>query len=576
MKLLLDFETYYDKDYSLKKMPSLQYIRDPRFEVLGCAVKILDSGIPAQWLTPDRCETFFAKVRELDLSKCMLIGHNLSFDYAILTEKYGIKGFGALYCTMNAMRYLISQNHLPMSMHTSLKAYGEYIGMLKGDTEDAVNRGGEALAKYAINDLNITEHLYLFSKPLFPTLEVAISSETVRMEAEPMLDLDIEVLEQAARYTEDQREADEYIRKEENFIKELLNIGIEPEYKVTAKGRKKVACAKTDAFMDKLLYSYGDKAAALAKRRLGAGSNIERTKSQRFLDIGSPINVPLLYYGCHTGRDSGRDSMNLQNMKRGGKTRSSLKAPEGYSLVIIDSSQVEVRVLAYLSDDPALQDLFKGDPYKRFGSLYMFHKPESEITKEERQKAKAPVLGLGFGMGSSGFMTYSARSGCPITEEESSNIVGIYRSSFRNVMQYHKLCMQEILTTGKQTLPSGRCLYYDNISNDEQGGFKFDKKEIFIRDDSSVRLWGGLATENAVQATARDLVFYQILWILNTGRAYNPRLVLRVHDEAVFIVKDEYAENFKLIAEQGFKTVPPFLPGINVKGEAAISKMYNK
>lgn len=576
MRLLLDFETYYDKDYSLSKMPTLQYIRDPRFKVLGCAVKFLDSNIPAKWLDEAKCAAFFKTLASADLSQSMLVGHNLAFDYAVLTEKYGIKNFGVLYCTMNALRYMISQSLLPMNMGASLRGYGEYVGMTKGDTEEAVNQGGAELESYALNDLAITEHLYRESRLVFPSLEIAISSENVRMAAEPLLDLDIEVLKEAAKYSDEDKAYDKYIRKAENFVQELQKLGVEPEYKTTAKGNYKLAVAKTDDFINNLLKHENDAVVELATRKLSAGSSIERTKSQRFLDTGAPINVPLSYYGCHTGRDSGLEGMNLQNMKRGGATRASLLAPEGCSLVIIDSSQIEVRVLAYLAKDEALQDLFKGDPYKRFGSLYMYHKPESEITKDERQRAKAPVLGLGFGMGANGFMLYSERSGCPITYEESQNIVQIYRNSFRNVMAYHKACLSEILTTGKQVLPSGRCLMYDNIHVAGSEGYKFEKKKIFMRDNVAPRLWGGLATENAVQAAARDLVFYQILWILNKSRRLYPRLVLRVHDEAVFVVKDECVEEFKRIAEDGFKIAPPFMQGIIVKGESAVAKKYTK
>ena len=125
-------------------------------------------------------------------------------------------------------------------------------------------------------------------------------------------------------------------------------------------------------------------------------STLERTRAQRFVDIAQrgTLPVPLNYYGAHTGRWSASkgSGLNLQNLKRGSFLRKAIKAPEGYSLVVCDLSQIEPRVLAHLADHQALLSIFSSgkDAYSAFGAQ-MFGIPD--LSKEThptlRQSAKS-------------------------------------------------------------------------------------------------------------------------------------------------------------------------------------------
>jgi len=88
--------------------------------------------------------------------------------------------------------------------------------------------------------------------------------------------------------------------------------------------------------------------------RLKVKSTLERTRAQRFLDISKRgrLPVPLNYYGAHTGRWSASEGggVNVQNMKRGSFLRKAILAPTGHDLVVCDLSQIEPRVLAWLTD----------------------------------------------------------------------------------------------------------------------------------------------------------------------------------------------------------------------------------
>jgi DNA polymerase-1 len=114
----------------------------------------------------------------------------------------------------------------------------------------------------------------------------------------------------------------------------------------------------------------------------------------------------------------------------------------GRTFVCADFSQVEVRVAAILSGEENMLKAYREgkDLYKHTASL-LFQKPEQDITKEERQRAKAVVLGLQFGMGAKTLCKYALNYGVNLTEEESDTLVTRYKEA------YPKLNLWQIQTT---------------------------------------------------------------------------------------------------------------------------------
>ena len=86
MLVTLDFETYYDRQFSLSKMTTEAYVRDPRFEVIGVCVKVND--FPTDWYSGKDVGKF---LNSLDYSDKAILAHNAAFDGAILSWLYGIK-----------------------------------------------------------------------------------------------------------------------------------------------------------------------------------------------------------------------------------------------------------------------------------------------------------------------------------------------------------------------------------------------------------------------------------------------------------------------------------------------------
>lgn len=576
-RITLDFETYYSKEFSLKNMPTMQYIRDPRFCVEGMALQL--HGAAPRWIPAPAVASVLAA---LPWGEIEVVCHNAQFDGAILAERYGVYP-KRYFCTMFAAQYLISQGELDSELWPSLANCADIVGMEKGDLTKCQTEA--ELAAYACQDAAITTRLYEEFAPALPEVEQDIIDLHVRMAAEPRLDLDVEKLTRLARQDEALEAHFDKLRNETTFAAMLNALGVNPEYKVTNKGNAKLAIAKTDSFMQKLLVHSDVRVRKLALARQKAGSTIERTRSQRFIDVGAPLPVPLMYYGAHTGRSSGLDKLNMQNLKRDGEQRSCLRAPEGHSIVTVDSSQIEVRVLAWLAREEWLLDTFRQgrDPYSVFASRYLYPQDYDDLrakvkagdatAKTQRQVAKAAVLALGFGQGAGGFLAYCERSGVPMDAATAERTVQIYRDAHPNVRRLWKSAEQEVKISGCQVLPSKRKLVYPKLRIGADG-LEYQRCAVFRKTKSEgfVNLWHGLLTENLVQAAARDVVFSQALMLARKGW----KIVNLVHDQVDMIVPDEQVEAAAADAQVAFGVTPKYMPKLPLACEVSTSKVYGK
>lgn len=563
--LVIDFETHREKGYSLKDMPTMQYIRDPRFRVIGASIKEGDEV--AQWLEGGELTAFIASQ---DWHNTVMAAHNAQFDALILTEYY--KVIPRYYvCTYFAARYMIAQGLIPPDLSASLDALAPLVGLEKGSLE-AAERSGE-WAAYANVDAEICYRLFQAAIKLVPRMELDLIDLHVRMAVEPKLDLDKEALRLAVEKDKALEAEFPLIRKDEIFAGRLKALGVTPEYKTTAKGNTKLAVSKTDSFMQRLLEHDSEEVVELAELRLKAGSTIERSRAQRFLDVGTPFPIPLLYYGAHTGRDSGLDKLNAQNLPRKGPLRTCLRAPDGYVLVVVDSSQIEVVVNAYQSGQESLLNIFRnnGDPYVDFAARYLYHIPHSQVTPDQRQVAKAAVLALGFGQGADGFLRYCSQYGIPMDIATAHRVVNVYREAYQEIVSHWAVSLTNS-KRGYQDLLSGRKIIYPEMQVNNRE-ISFVRPRVFQKGStlSRSKLWHGLSVENETQANARDVVFWQALQL-----SYEYPIVNLVHDEAVLCVPEGDAEAAKDRAEHWFHTPPPFAPNIPVRGEAKITKVYCK
>ena len=421
--LVVDFETRWDRsDYTLSKLTTEEYIRDRRFKAFGLCYKTLDVKENTTWVPHDDIQNW---VDSIDWNKTAVLAHNAQFDVAILTWVYGANPifiFDSLSMARSLRGVEVGNSLMKLAEVYDLPPKGNAVHSTNGMT-DLPYEVEQELAEYCKHDVYLCEHIF---KRLmgeveggFPVKELKLIDMTLKMFCNPVLELDKEMLDEAIAEEKYKREAllakvgveDAALASNDKFADVLLGLGVTPPKKVSkTTGKEAYAFAKNDALFQALLNSDNEDVSLICEARLKVKSTLERTRAQRFVDIAQrgTLPVPLNYYGAHTGRWSASkgSGLNLQNLKRGSFLRKSIQAPTGFTLVVCDLSQIEPRVLAYLSDYHPLLKIFSSgrDAYASFGAQ-MFGIPDlsKESHPELRQSAKSALLGCGYGMGWASF-----------------------------------------------------------------------------------------------------------------------------------------------------------------------------
>ena len=186
--ITLDFETYYNKEYSLKKLTTEEYVRDPRFEVLGVAIKV--NNRMTEWAsgTQEQLKTF---LQRHDWNNAMVLAHNTMFDGAILSWIFDIKprAYTDTVCIARAVN--------GVEESASLKALSQKYGVgKKGDEiqntldkhrQDLTDEELGRLGDYAVNDVDLTYDLFTIMARGFPKKELKLIDLSLRMFVEPVL-----------------------------------------------------------------------------------------------------------------------------------------------------------------------------------------------------------------------------------------------------------------------------------------------------------------------------------------------------------------------------------------------------
>lgn len=380
-----DFETAYDKEYSLSKLTTEKYCRDPRFEVILVSMKVNDE--PPTWFSGSMQETK-EWLDQFELHKHAFCAHNTAFDGFILNHHFDIRP-RFLFDTMSMARPLHAG-----TIGVSLKALSDHYTIgVKGDEvfhalgkwrKDFSTEELKRYAQYCMTDVQLTYMLLHILRKEFPMGELRIIDTMLRMFTEPVLQLDQRTL---GNHLEDvqTRKAEilatvkkvagiDVLTSNQKFAQLLEDLGVEPPMKISPRtGKLTFAFAKSDPGFKALLEHHDTTVQAVVAARLGTKSTIEETRTQSFLEIAErgPLPIPISYYGAHTGRGSGWDKINMQNLPRGGALRHAVKPPPGHCLVACDSSAIEARINAWLSGQTDLVEDFrnKADVYSKFASL---------------------------------------------------------------------------------------------------------------------------------------------------------------------------------------------------------------
>ena len=268
--------------------------------------------------------------------------------------------------------------------------------------------------------------------------------------------------------------------------------------------------------------------------------------------------------------------------------RSMLVADEGHRLMFADYSAIEARVLAWVAGQSDLVETFRkgGDVYKEMASA-IYNVDVEAVTDGQRQVGKMAILGCGYGMGGKRFAEQCATMGIKVDEDEAKRIVSVYREKNNRIAQYWRDIEQEFVEMVKGagrvgtiplSLPSGRSLTYHNpriIQRETPWGAMRDTAQVdtlnsVTRQWVSQIIWGGLLTENVVQATARDLMATAMMALEVKG--YN--VILSVHDEIISEVPDNFGSLDEMI--DIMTRVPAWAHGCPINAEGKEGKRYRK
>lgn len=620
--ITLDFESFYSVEYSLSKKiyNTSAYIRDPQFKAECCSIK--------EGTKPAKCYTGAAMVKKLksiDWSTKDLLCHHAHFDGLILAHHYGIVP-RKYFCTLSMSRALHSE-YASKKLGEIGKLYGlggkldegaALVNAKGKHIEDMTPEERQKYMDYCDQDVELTFGIFMKQIEVFPEDETELIDLTVRMFTQPTLILNRPRCERSLNEEIQKRQvgiavgchaagltSEKDLTSNTKFVAALKKLGVDAPMKISKyNGERTYALSENDEDFVALLEHEDSRVVRLVEGRLAAKSTIGETRANRLLQAGEngqAIPVYLNYYGAKTGRWSGGNKLNFQNFPRGSELRKSLLAPPGHVIVVADSAQIEARMLAWVAENELLLSLFrnKQDVYK-FMANQIYGVPVEKVSPEQRFIGKIATLGLGYGMGATKFQTTLALGTMgPAVEmplNECDKIVKKYRKINVAATMYWRAMdgVLDRIVRGEEGelgclsydeegiwLPNGLGILYPGIKKQvdletNRANFSYFSKNKWSK------LYGGLVTENVVQALSRVAVAEQMLdyrdWLAKQTlrKTEVARIVTMTHDEIVSVVPERLAEKATKAKVKFMQTARPWCPDLPFDAEGGFAREYSK
>lgn len=531
-------------------------------------------GAPAQ-LDRDAC---LARLKPLleDASK-RKVGQNLKFDRNVL-RNHGIELRGIAFDTMLESYVLDST----ATRHNMDDLAAKYLGVKTVTFEEIAGKGVKQLtfnqielekaAPYAAEDADITLRLHQTLWPqvaAVPALQSVL--ESIELPLVPIL-ADMErcgalisvpkLAEQSqqieVRLHELELQAHDMAGQAFNLAspKQLAEILFEklglPVLKKTPKGAPSTA----EEVLAELAETYELPRLLLEHRTL---AKLKSTYTDK-LPLMVNATTGRVHTSYHqavtaTGRLSSTDP-NLQNIpirsEEGRRIRQAFIAPPGYKLVAADYSQIELRIMAHLSEDPGLLSAFAaGQDIHRATAAEIMGITPVEVTTEQRRNAKAINFGLIYGMSAFGL---AKQLGIP--RSEAQHYMDRYFARYPGVQRYMERTRAQAEEQGYVETLFGRRLYLPDIRARNQGLRKAAERA---------------AINAPMQGTAADIIKRAMIqlaeWLPNC-EAGSIRMLMQVHDELVFEVRedkiDSYLPEIRRLMSQAAELAVPLEVGIGV------------
>ncbi len=507
-------------------------------------------GAPEQL---DRTEVLEALRPLLEDSQKKKVGQNLKYDRNVLAN-HGVRLRGIAEDTMLESYVLNSV----ATRHDMDSLAQKYLNHNTIHFEDIAGKGVKQLkfnaielekaAPYAAEDADITLRLHqaLSSQlsnitPLqsvYRDIELPLVPILADIERDGAL-VDAQLLgkqsqELEVRLTELEREAFELAGEEFNLAstKQLQAIFYEklelPVIKKTPKGAPSTA----EPVLQELALDYPLPKVILEYRSL---SKLKSTYTDKLpLQINPATGrIHTSYHQAvtATGRLSSSDP-NLQNIpirtKEGRRIRQAFIAPEGYKLVAADYSQIELRIMAHLSQDPGLLHAFSaGLDVHKATAAEVFGVAVEEVTQDQRRSAKAINFGLIYGMSSFGLGRQ-----INVDRKTAQSYIDRYFERYPGVLDYMDRIRQQAHDDGFVETLFGRRLYLPEINSRNK-----------MRQQAAERT----AINAPMQGTAADIIKKAMIntadWLQQSG--LDARMIMQVHDELILEVRDSALDEAK-------------------------------
>jgi len=598
--IALDFETYYDKEYSLSNMTTREYILDARFQIIGVSVKV--GKKKPVWFSGS-----LAAIRnwleQFNFENALVIAHNAVFDGGILEWRLKIKP-KMYFCSMMASRpfdvpFLGRMSLAKLSAFRGLGEKGGVvstaIGLRRSDfTADHL----EAYGVYCNQDVNLCYKLARIYMKLMVRDEVRNLDLTIKKFTRPQLVLDAGVIEdrlikhkmeKVALLGQCGLESAEVLMSNDKFAEALKCLGVSPPRKISPRtGKEAWAFAKTDKGMQELRKHTRDDVRLLVEARLGHKSTIEETRLSRFLATarlpGAWLSVPLLYWGAGTGRFSGMDKLNLQNLPSRGEVgpalRKAIRAPKGYKVLACDFTAIELCMVAAFCEQPDLSEqLHNGEDSYSIFVAKLYDIEVEEVTKDQRFIGKLCLLSLQYGSGADKFLDTMLNAGMIIDWAEADRTVKYYRRKMHAVVAMWRTldkCIRAMarpecnIQLGCVTfkherieLPNGTYMTYNKLTNGSEG-WKYKKGDMWVK------LYGAMMLENISQALSRIVMTDAELRLADKGLM----AAMSVHDELIYVPKEEHVDVYTRAVEHVMSKPPAWMPELPVACECKHGDTY--
>ena len=495
-----------------------------------------------------------------DLAK---IGHNLKFDLSILAEQ-GIDVAGECYDTMLAhalidpeQRHNLDTLSEDFLQYTTIRFSELVPEVKKGQPIDYSSVKPQALADYAIEDADVTLQLwelfkakleesgqakvfYEIETPLLPVL-VAMEREGILMNEATLVDTG----KSLEGHIETLRESINAAAGREfnlNSPKQLGEILFD-ELKLVEKPKKTKTgqYATNEQVLSSLAPKHPIVANILEYRQLTKLKSTYIDALPHSIDpVSGRVHTNYGQVQTSTGRLSSNDP-NLQNIPvrsvQGREIRKAFIARPGWKLLSADYSQIELRILAALTEDAGLLNAFReGRDIHAATAAKIFEVELDEVSREQRSTAKMVNFGIPYGISAFGL---AQRLGT-VSRTEAQEIINNYFAQFPGIPGYMSRMQESAKAKGYVETITGRRRYLQDI-NSRNGTIRAAAERNAIN--------------MPIQGTAADMIKIAMVNVQNAlvEQGLNTRMLLQVHDELIFDLDPSEEVAVRALVTEGMK-----------------------